>query len=951
MEPTIVKKFILLTLFVGAWIGSMAQERLTDIHNSLHTHFETGYEWDGTKYLVSMLSTGDVKIFQLKGPEDARLIFEKKMPGVALLAESTRFFGEWMIFQDGSHIHSLHLTQKKLYSFEKPEGFYAYAESLFYDHDYCLLKMDEKSTGFKLYFIFDYDKGIERWDGALGTPLCRNGHEFVCHSFEAFPNEASSRFEAVNIKTGEEKLIVKNLNYQPSFHYADGKFWFVDKGIPHSFDPLDKSIQKYPAAKLSFYSTTSVYVKDDYLIVMGSQIDDYHVVTYDLKKSALLSSSKGRAPAAGFMTSKVRLFKQYLLCFDAGYNMHQFDYEKGFVRKYKVVFDPYFISDRVPTIHEGEDYLYNGKGYTYINFATRDTSFVPIMAPVLTPVTYDFSTFHFDDGRVLAITMSRHLRSSVQFVIDPNLQKAAPVNLTQVPNGMNQDSKIFKVDSTLYLWSNGLYRITEAEVQYLPSQADGFGYSFNRVNNKSYQYKVRNHRVETYALENDQLIIYQHKNDVTTRCGQLPYSTSIYEACFFNNKLYTIESKNGFQICQYDSNGSNRKVLDLNFYGRSFTDMQNLFEYEYLMESDDGVLYQRDTLIYKINKNGETQLVEGSPVFKSNALTLENNGTRYFYSNSSQQPLVMLQGDRWETIHQNIYYVRYAYQDEKRGKTAFSFNDVNGSTILLAGKKTIKKWTTPVIALQIGIEGKYILYRIGKDQVAYLLDLEDENLIQIPALPDGFFYAGLTITQKDTLVFGTLGSGFDYLLKSYRLSHSFTQIDELDEYPISAPVNYIFSEGDGESRLVYTSLFTGQIKGSTQLELLPDLILGTNITTPVHYANDHFVTHGYHYFLGADGVKGRQLYRWAMEYPASSTPDIQHEKAIIYPNPGQDLISIQHPNITMMDAKCRIYQTTGALVSEKPCSGELDIRDLNPGYYLGALVSDGLVVPFSFIKL
>jgi len=950
MEPCIVKKFMLTTFCILLLLGLRAQERLTDIHNNLHTHFETGYEWNGTQYLISMFSTGDVRIFQLKGPEDARLIFEQKMSGVYTFAEATRFFGEWMIFQNGTHQFTFHLTQKKLYSYERPEGFYAYAESLYYDLDYCLLKLDEKVTGYELYFILDYDKGIERWNGEYGTPLCRNGHEFVCHSFEGPSGATTSRFDVINIKTGEKKLIVKNLNYQPIFNFGEGNYWYVDKGVPVKYDPIDKSLTKFPEAKLSLYSTTSVHVKDDYLVVMGSQIDNYHVVTYDLKKEALLSSSKGVSYAAGFMTTKVRLFKQYLLCFDAGYYMHQFDYEKGFVKKYKVVFDPYFISNRVPTLHEGEDYVYNGKGYTYINFATLDTAFVTINAPTLTPATFDFTTFHWDDGRVLAVTMSRHLRSATQFIIDPLQKIAEPVNLTQAPTGMNQDSRIFKIDSTLYLWSDGLYHISGNEVNRLPSQTSGFGTSFNQSYNKTLHFKIRNRLVESYTLQNNQIIIYQHKGSETTRCGRLPFTTSIFEACYFKNHLFTLEYNNGFQICQYDSTGANKVVVDKIPTSRNVTSMQNPYEYNYLVLTNEGVMYQRDTVFYRVNPGLAPQAHANSPSFKNNTLLLENNDQRYLFSNYQQQSLYLLQNNNWKELHKNINYIRYAYNDKKRNKAVFSLNDLNGFTLLLSDGSNTKKWNTPLIAQQIAIEDKYILYRTGKNMEGYLLDLEAEKLITVPSLPEGYLYGGLTITQTDTLVFGFTGTSFDYELRTYRLSQHFSKLTQMDSYNIPASVNYLFAEGQGNTRLIYTSLFTGKINESSSIELLPDLLLGTNITTPAYYANDHFVEEGYLYFLAADVKKGKQLYRMKMEYPVLSIPELGAEKIKIYPNPGHDLLFMQHPRITFTDGKCRIYSVSGTLITEKSCSDFLDIHDLNPGYYIGEYRHKDQVVPFSFIK-
>lgn len=950
MEPCIVKKFMLTTFCILLLLGLRAQERLTDIHNNLHTHFETGYEWNGTQYLISMFSTGDVRIFQLKGPEDARLIFEQKMSGVYTFAEATRFFGEWMIFQNGTHQFTFHLTQKKLYSYERPEGFYAYAESLYYDLDYCLLKLDEKVTGYELYFILDYDKGIERWNGEYGTPLCRNGHEFVCHSFEGPSGATTSRFDVINIKTGEKKLIVKNLNYQPIFNFGEGNYWYVDKGVPVKYDPIDKSLTKFPEAKLSFYSTTSVHVKDDYLVVMGSQIDNYHVVTYDLKKEALLSSSKGVSYAAGFMTTKVRLFKQYLLCFDAGYYMHQFDYEKGFVKKYKVVFDPYFISNRVPTLHEGEDYVYNGKGYTYINFATLDTAFVTINAPTLTPATFDFTTFHWDDGRVLAVTMSRHLRSATQFIIDPVLKKAEPVNLTQAPIGMNQESRILKIDSTLYLWSEGLFRISGNEVQQLPSQNTSSNPSFNLSNYKNFQYNIRNRTLESYTLENDQLIIYQHSGNISTRCGQLPFSSSIYEACYFKNKVFTLEYKNGYQICQYDSSGANRIVVDKFVSSRNFTNIHNAYAYNYLIATEEGILYQKDTTMYLVYPGGFTKPIPNSPRFKSGSLYLKNKESIYFCANYQQQPLYHFHKDSFTIIHQNVNSIRYAFIDSKHNKAAFSLNEVNGYTIVLTDGSNTKKWNTPLIALQIAIEDKYILYRTGKNMEGYLLDLEAEKLITVPSLPEGYLYGGLTITQTDTLVFGFAGTSFDYELRTYRLSQHFSQLTQIDSYNIPASVHYLFTEGQGNTRLIYTSLFTGQLNENSGIELLPDLIMGTNITTPAYYANDHFVEEGYLYFLAADVKKGKQLYRMKMEYPVLSIPELGAEKIKIYPNPGHDLLFMQHPRITFTDGKCRIYSVSGTLITEKSCSDFLDIHDLNPGYYIGEYRHKDQVVPFSFIK-
>ncbi|MBK7222235.1 MAG: hypothetical protein IPH94_13185 [Saprospiraceae bacterium] len=437
---------------------------------------------------------------------------------------------------------------------------------------------------------------------------------------------------------------------------------------------------------------------------------------------------------------------------------------------------------------------------------------------------------------------------------------------------------------------------------------------------------------------------------MTTRCGRLPFTASIYEACYFKNHLFTLEYNNGYQICQYDSTGANKIVVDKITSSRNLTSMQNPYEYNYLVITNEGVMYQRDTVFYTVNPGLAPQAIANSPSFKNSTLLLENNDQKYLFSNYQQQSLYLLQNSNWKELHKNISYIRNAYNDKKRQKAAFSLYDINGFTILLTDGSNTKKWTTPLIALQIAIEDKYILYRTGKDMEGYLLDLEAEKLKAIPALPASFQYAGLTITQTDTLVYGSAGTSFDYELRTYRLSQHFSTLTQIEQYNIPASVNYLFVEGQGNTRLIYTSLFTGKINESSSIELLPDLILGTNITTPAYYANDHFVEEGYLYFLAADVKKGKQLYRWKMEYPVSSTPELGAEKINIYPNPGHDLLFMQHPRITFTDGKCRIYSVSGTLVTEKSCSGLLDIHDLNPGYYLGEYRHQDLVIPFSFIK-
>ena len=67
----------------------------------------------------------------------------------------------------------------------------------------------------------------------------------------------------------------------------------------------------------------------------------------------------------------------------------------------------------------------------------------------------------------------------------------------------------FRCGSRLYLWSNGLYYLTENGMEKLPSQSSGWGRILT-LGKAEMCTACRDTIMESYTLENDQLVVWHH---------------------------------------------------------------------------------------------------------------------------------------------------------------------------------------------------------------------------------------------------------------------------------------------------------------------------------------------------------------------------------------------------------------------------------------------------------
>lgn len=926
-----------------AYFPVMGQERFTDFGNGSQKAYEIGHEWNDGKYIISFLPGGEVEIYQFKRLEETRLLFERNIPTAYLMATSVRFFENWILFQSSTHQYTFDLDKRQMYEFEIPEGPFEVAmESMLHGAGSCILRLNDEINSNNYYFILDYDQGIERFPPEYGTPVCRNGNEYVCHSFDFAGGITSSKYNLVDLKTGTQKLMIKDLPNQPAVTYYDQQYWFIDSDTPVSFNPASLQLRRYDQVKLVHTSTTSVHRIGDVLIAIGGVTNFYQVICYDLKSGKVLNNQTGSAYGGGFLTEKVIFFKNYFICFDAGSQLFHFEYVKGLKRIYKVKFNPYPLSNRVPRVKENVDYLFNGKGFTKVDFQTGDTTFISIDVDTLSSSSQDFINFKFEDNKVLSLHFTQYLRSTNHFLIDTKTLQATAANPTLAAVGMDDYSRLIRCGSRLYLWSQGLYYIQRDSLEKLPSQASGFN-SFNILGMDRYvSCRIRDTLMESYTLENNQLVVWHHDGTHTIRFGQIPHSKEIQEVYGLGNRIYVYESSNKKLLTIYDRNGNKINAVEAGYLNRIYQGSPNNYEhYYYLSQINGRLFYVRDSSLVTMDEAGVTNIVATSQDFKSYFFTFKHNQRHFGYKQSDKFRLYELTTENVSLLYDGDNSLKSICASESHQKIIFNLNSTQNPLVAWDGN-VFHELSVPSALYHAAIESDYLLYRGTPERLGYLLDLRDLTLHKIAPTFDKEYFVNVSITPKDTLVYSYTELRENSAIKVYQLKNRFTQLLLKNSFDNYWPPFGFRAEGAGNTRLFYSNQITGILYEESDLSLL--LNLGAKVTSgfnPVLHANDHFVANNHLYFTAQDRKYGLQLYRMPASKPNAVEDEGKESPPIVFPNPARNQIFWESRESQSSPVSYNITHLSGTVLMQGSTHGSIDISSLPAGcYYLMLMIGN-----------
>ena len=918
------------------------QERITNFGNGSQKAYEIGHEWNEGKFMISFHPSGEVEIYQFKSLEDSRLLFERRIPTAYLMATSVRFFENWILFQSSTHQYTFDLDKRQLYEFEIPEGPFDIAmESMLHAAGSCVLRLNDEINSNNYYFILDYDQGIERFPPEYGTPVCRNGNEYVCHSFDFAGGITSSKYNLVDLKSGTQKLIIKDLPNQPAVTYYEQQYWFIDDNTPVSFDPMSLQLKRYDKVKLVHTSTTSVHRKGDVLIAIGGVTNYYQVICYDLKSEKILNDQTGSAYGGGFLTEKVAFFKNYFICFDAGSQLFHFEYVKGLKRIYKVKFNPYPLSNRIPRVKENVDYLFNGKGFTKVDFQTGDTTYIRIAVDTIASSSQDFINFHFENNKVLSLHFTHYLRSTNHFLIDTKSLQATSANPTMAAVGMDDFSRLIRCGSRLYLWSKGLYYIHRDSLEKLPSQSSGFNTNNILGMDRYVSCRIRDTLMESYTLENNQLIVWHHDGIHTTLFGQIPYNPNIQEVYGLGNRIYVYESTNKKLITIYDRNGTKINAVESGYLNRIYQGSPSNFEhYYYLSQINGRLFYVRDSSLVTMDEEGVTKIVATSQDFKSYFFTFTHNHRHFGYKESDKFKLYELTAENVSLLYKSDYNLKSILDSEIHQKIIFNFYTSNNPLVVWDGS-LFHELLVPSALYHAAIENDYMLYRGTPEKLGYLLDLRDLTIHKITPTFDKEYFVNVSITPKDTLIYSYTDLYENSEIKVYQLKDRFTQLELKNSFSNFWSPTSFRAEGTGNTRLFSSNQITGILKEEGDINLLNGIYASkTNGFNPGLTANDHFVANNHLYFTAQDRKYGLQLYMISVGKTNSIVDEWKESGPTVYPNPARHQIFWKIKESQNGPASFSITHLSGACVLQGSTDGSIDISELPAGCYCLLLIID-----------
>ena len=928
-----------LCLVQTSWLV-FSQERITDFDNGSQKAYEIGHEWNESKYLISFQPSGEVEIHQFKSLEDTRILFERSIPTAYLMATSVRFFENWVLFQSSTHQYTYDLDKRQLHEFEIPDGpFEIGKEPMLQAPGFCILRFTDVSNSNNYYFILDYDRGIEIFPPEYGTPVCRNGNEFVCHSFDFADGNTTSKFNLVDLKSGTQKLMIKNLLNQPTVTFCEQQYWFVDYNTPVSFDPISSQLKRYEHVKLIYTSTTSVHRKGDVLIAIGGVTNFYQVICYDLKSEKILNNQTGSAYGGNFLTEKVIFFKNYFICFDAGRQLFHFEYNNGLKRIYKVNFNPYPLSNRIPRVKENVDYFLNGKGFTKVDFQTGDTTFIPIDVDTFSSTSSDFINLHFEDNKVLSLHFTHYLRTTNHFLIDTKQFRASASNPTMSAIGMDEYSRLMRCGSRLYLWSKGLYYIHRDSIERLPSQTSGINTSNILGMDRYIGCRIRDTLMESYTIENNQLVVWHHNGNQTIRFGQIPYSQKIKEVYGLGNRIYVYELSNKNLLTIYDRNGNKLKYVESGNLSRIYQGSPSNFEHFYYLSQLNGHLFIiRDSSLISFDESGNEKIIATSEDFKSYFFTFTYNHRHYGYSQSDKFRFYELKEENVSLLYTSEKSLKSIHSSELHQKIIFNLNSSSNPLLVWDGN-SFQELSIATGLYQSAMENNFVFFRSTPDRMGYLLDLRDLTIHKVLPSFEKEYFVNISITPRDTLLYSYIDLRENSEIKVYQIKERFTQILLKNSYKNFWPISSFQAEGYGNTRLLYTNQLTGILNEDGDLNLLSGLkaskTSGINFTPK---ANDYFVANDYLYFTAQDRKYGLQLYRMLVESPNSVVDELKVSHATIYPNPAHNQIFWEFQENSSNPAYYSIYQLSGTSVLQGYTYGSIDISTLPEGCYSLLLV-------------
>ncbi|MBK8699353.1 MAG: hypothetical protein IPN29_07305 [Saprospiraceae bacterium] len=630
-----MKKYPIILVLFFFYTVLPAQERLTDIHTNTMTFNEISHEYLGRKYVVSIYPLDRLKLFSVVAADSATLLFEREFIGAGFFSGSLRFYKEYLLFQDYTSFYTYHLATGLLNRFPTPEGFETYTNTLFYGENYCLLKLKPPAEAYYLYYILDYQNGISALNPSYGTPVSRNADQFVFHSFYQKNGVQKSRYTVIDIETNESQVIVPEVSRQLQFYYTDEKFWYLyEDGQPRYFDPKTKASGNITGIAFKNFEEYQIYQQDSMLVVLSAKGDDYHILSYDVRNERILAEAKGKAYQSAFMTSKAIFHPTFLLCFDSGYSMFQFDYRRGMLRKYKVSYNPYPISDRIPYVAADVDYLYNGKGFTRIDFNTLDTMAFDLNG-INPAVLTSFRTFRWPDQDPLIVLESTHQKAASCHRVDIQRKQVDPINLLHHQLGLPSQAKLLKVGTGMVLFANDLFQVKGRSIQKL----NDLPLVSIPLNRNVPKYFTLRHKKLQYTTTDD-TFIYVHEFDGKNNkyIGRLSMDPTIEDLVHFKGKFFILNRSSGpNQLTLFDPKTQTSQKIDAGYFGifKPYNAL-DLSDNSFLFVMEDFLLYKRDSFFMRV-KSDVPEVYHKAPIVCCVGSTITKfNGSWYLQLENDQ---------------------------------------------------------------------------------------------------------------------------------------------------------------------------------------------------------------------------------------------------------------------------------------------------------------------------
>ncbi len=909
-------------------ISLVAQERLTAFTTEGTSNDNYLVDHNGQNYLLQVDQDNTLSVYKLLDPDTKEFLHSQVFEGFYDIGYKLEVKENYIIFSSGNEIIDYDYVNNIITSAQIPDGFISSSFiNLINSTDNRFLvtvrSADPSETRGMIYEI-----GGTLYDLGPGVVHYMLGDD-VMDSYYEGNNLRTIYFK--NYLTNDVDTVARHLPFAQKPGQGDNVVYYFDKdGQVHSFDQTSRISSPLSGVKLDeIGNINSIMVTDDLIVLISPQtngIDKYNIFqVYSL--SSLTLENTFNIELDGPVYASRSFINDGVLTGLADTELLVLNLKTGeqlirptfyfWTSKFKVLQERYIINP-----HR----VYSPTGWvTSFEWIDIQDLTVDSIEGEFNMIYTNFVGFSkFNDEYLVAYTYNNRDYQTIFTINVPDKKAQLNESLDNSNFGLPKESRVFTLGPEHYLLGSELYKINgdQLELIFAVEDIQEVNYEPIEIQNDKIVF-VSDSPKKIYSYDGVTLV---EEADLTEFQGSF-FSNEIYRYLItdayvlfsdFESRLYRYDKSDKSIIELTTHTFSNNGVL-LNHNGTSYfssgsflfsTDsynanliMTNLNE-GILADHNKPVIFEEE--LFVLTANGFARIVDDNtvdPITEDLELDLLSS----FILDDTRNNMIV--GDRISKVH---------YSND----TAYSFDLEYGEDYFGMGA-TDKLFFFKELNTTSGISTITFFNSETKEYGPLPDELQGYQVIEFfESGDDAYIMMSSVVNQNDIL----------YL---YKTNHSFTELTLVNEYLDIGGVHVKSLTRFESEAFLYTGNNLFIMDANYQLIPLDD-VKGSGNATVIKQEDQA-------YFLAADPIYGRQLFKTGIDKFTDEDEDsaAEVEDIYLYPNPVRDFLNVEYNNLSSpIDKQYLIYDRNGLLVESGITSGLIPINHLNAGSYF-LRVKDG----------